>query len=171
MRLSTPILATILCLAASAIPTGAQDANKIIAQYIKAAGGSKTLSKVNTLTIEGTFPGAADEKPGTYTLITKLSNRYYSELEAGNRIFIEAYNGKSAWHQNGAEPGTLIGAEGAQLEAAGWYYNSHLINAKKNKLGLAFLGTEKVRGKDAQKVEVTTSSGLKREFSLTRKHI
>ena len=43
----------------------------------------------------------------------------------------------------------MVGAEGAQLEAAGQYYNSQLVNAKKNKLGLGFAATLQVRGKDA----------------------
>jgi hypothetical protein len=145
-------------------PVHAQDASQIVDQYIKATGGSKALSKVSTVALEGTFARGANEKAGTYTLITKLSNRYYSELIAGDRIFIEAYNGKSAWHQNGAEIATLVGPEGAQLEAAGQYYNSRLVNAKKNKLGLAFIGHAQVRGKSVLQIEATTSGGLKREI-------
>src|SRR6202047_4261820 len=146
------------------IPAHAQDAAKIVDQYIKAEGGSKVLARVNTLTLEGTFANSANEKAGTYTLITKQSNRYYSELVDGDRISIEAYNGKSAWHQSAGELATLVGPEGAQLEAAGQYYNSRLVNAKKNKLGLAFIGHAQVRGKDTLQIEVTTTAGLKREI-------
>jgi hypothetical protein len=147
-----------------AVPVRAQDAEKIVDQYIKAQGGSKALSKIQTLTIEGTFAGAADGKTGTYTFDTKLPNRYYSELVVGDRSLIEAYNGKSAWHQAATgEIVTLVGTEGTQLEAAGQYYNSRLVNAKKNKLGIAFIGHAQVRGKDALQVEVTTPAGLKRE--------
>jgi hypothetical protein len=162
----TYLLPVIVALSSAcmSVPVYAQDASKIVDQYIKAEGGSKTLSKVSTLTLEGTFANIANEKAGTYTLITKQSNRYYSELVDGDRIAIEAYNGKSAWHQNAGELGTLVGAEGAQLEAAGQYYNSRLVNAKKNKLGLAFVGHAQVSGKDALQIEVTTSAGLKREI-------
>jgi hypothetical protein len=146
------------------IPVRAQAAAKIVDQYIKAEGGAKALSKVNTLMLEGTFAGGANEKAGTYTLITKQQNRYYSELVDGDRISIEAYNGKSAWYQKAGELGTLVGPEGAQLEAAGQYYNSRLVNAKKNKLGLAFIGHPLVRDKDVLQIEVTTSAGLKREI-------
>jgi hypothetical protein len=146
------------------IPAHAQDAAKIVDQYIKAEGGSKVLARLNTLTLEGTFANSANEKAGTYTLITKQSNRYYSELVDGDRTSIEAYNGKSAWHQNAGELATLVGPEGAQLEAAGQYYNSRLVNAKKNKLGIALIGHAQVRGKDTLQIEVTTSAGLKREI-------
>src|ERR1700688_2898079 len=153
-----------LILACITIPAHAQDAAKIVDQYIKAEGGSKVLARLNTLTLEGTFANSANEKAGTYTLITKQSNRYYSELVDGDRTSIEAYNGKSAWHQNAGELGTLVGSEGAQLEAAGQYYNSRLVNAKKNKLGIALIGQAQVRGKDALQIEVTTSAGFKRQM-------
>ncbi len=147
-----------------AMPARAQDAEKIVDQYIKAQGGSKALSKVQTLTIEGTFADAADGKAGTYTFDTMLPNRYYSELVVGDRSLIEAYNGKSAWHQTAtSEIVTLVGVEGTQLEAAGQYYNSRLVNAKKNKMGIAFIDHAQVHGKDALQIEVTTPAGLKRE--------
>ena len=154
-------------------PARAQDAGKIIEQYIKTAGGSKTLSKIQALTLEGTFTNASDGKAGTYTFNTKLPNRYYSELVAGDKTLIEAYNGKSAWHQNAAgEIGTLVGPEGFQLEAAGQYYNSRLVNPKKNKLAIAFIGHAQVRGKDALQIEVSTTTGVKRQvFFDPRSHL
>src|SRR5580692_7948184 len=131
-------------LALSLTPTAfaqAPEPRKIADQYIKAAGGSKALSKIQTMTLEGSFTNAADGKSGTYTFDTKLPNRYYSELVVGDINVIEAYNGKSAWHQSAAgELGTLLGQEGLQLEAASSYYNSRFLNLKKNKLALAFVG-------------------------------
>ncbi len=145
-------------------PAHAQDAGKIIDQYVKAVGGAKVLSRIQTLTIEGALSNAAQDKTGTYTFDTKLPNRYYSELVTGGRSLIEAYNGKSAWRQNAAgEIGTLTGAQGFQLEAAGQYYNSQLVNPKKNKLAVSFAGHVQVRGKDALEIEVSTAKGVKRE--------
>ena len=150
-----------------AIPTGtlrAQEPAKIADQYVKAAGGSKVLSKIQTMTLEGTFTNPADGKSGTYTFDTKLPNRYYSELVVGDKNVIEAYNGKSAWHQTAAgELATLLGQEGLQLEAASSYYNSRFLNLKKNKLALAFVGNAQVHGKDALQIEVTTPTGVKRQ--------
>jgi hypothetical protein len=146
-----------------ALPADGQEAGKIVDQYVKAAGGGKALAKIQTLTLEGTFTGE-DGKTGTYTLDTKLPNRYYSELLVGEKNLIEAYNGKSAWHQNAAgELGTLVGPEGMQLEAAAQYYNSRLLNLKKSKIALTFAGPAQVRGRDALKVEVTTATGMKRQ--------
>jgi len=146
-----------------AYPARAQEPGKIVDQYVKAAGGGRALAKIQTLTLEGTFTGD-DGKSGTYTLDTKLPNRYYSELLVGQKNIIEAYNGKSAWHQTAAgELGTLVGPEGMQLEAASQYYNSRLLNLKKNKITLALVGHAQVRGRDALQVEVTAATGVKRQ--------
>ena len=162
--LCVPFLAVIfLCSVGLAPLARGQEAGKIVEQYVKAVGGGRALSRIQTLTLEGTFAGS-DGKPGTYTFDTKLPNRYYSELLVGERSLIEAYNGKSAWGQNAAgELGTLVGHEGMQLEAAAQYYNSRLLNLKKGKIALALVGHAQVRGKDALQLEVTTATGVKRQ--------
>ena len=139
-----------------------QEPAKIVDQYVKAAGGARALSKIQTLALEGTF-STDDGKSGTYTFNVKLPNRYYLELLVGEQNLIEAYNGKSAWHQNATgELGTLVGPEGMQLEAAAQFYNSRLVNPKKGKIALAFVGNAPVRGKDAFELEITTATGVKR---------
>src|SRR5258708_25782724 len=160
-RLLTTLIA--LMLTGGAYPARAQEAGKIVEQYVKAAGGGRALAKIQTLTLEGSF-ASDDGKTGTYTLDTKLPNRYYSELLIGEKNLIEAYNGKSAWHQNAAgELGTLVGPEGMQLEAAAQYYNSRLVNPRKSKVALAFVGHAQVRGRDALQVEINTATGMKRQ--------
>ncbi len=164
MRTRLPIALIVLILTAGAYPTWAQEQpGKIVDQYVKAAGGAKALSRIQTLTLEGTFT-SEDGKTGTYTLDTKLPNRYYSELLASDKNLIEAYNGKSAWHRDAAgELATLVGPEGMQLEAAAQYYNSRLLNLKKNKITLAFVGHAQVHGRDSLQLEVTTATGVKRQ--------
>jgi hypothetical protein len=160
-RLFTILIALIFT--GGAPPAHGQEPGKIVEQYVKAAGGGRALAKIQTLTLEGTFT-SDDGKAGTYTLDTKLPNRYYSELLVDEKTLIEAYNGKSAWHQNAAgELGTLVGAEGMQLEAAAQFYNSRLVNPKKSKMTVAFVGIAQVRGKDALQLEVSTATGVKRQ--------
>jgi hypothetical protein len=168
----------VIFLLAIAAPSQAQDANKIIDQYQKAAGGSKALSKILSLTIEGTFTSADGAKSGSYTFDIKSPNRYYSELnvESGVSVdaaqakleahhLIEAYNGKSAWHEdaNGAVS-SLLGPEALQMEDAALYYNLHFNNLKKNKIGFALIGHAQVHGRDTFQIELTSPSGLKREI-------
>src|SRR6266403_449170 len=164
MRTRLPIALIVLVLSAGAHPAGAQEEpGKVVDQYVKSAGGAKALSRIQTLTLEGTFTNE-EGKSGTYTLDTKLPNRDYSELLAGDKNLIEAYNGKSAWHRNSeGELGTLVGPEGMQLEAAAQYYNSRLLNLKKNKITLAFVGHAQVRGRDSLQLEVAAATGMKRQ--------
>ncbi|MGB8459599.1 MAG: hypothetical protein WCE50_17890 [Candidatus Acidiferrum sp.] len=165
MRRTAYLIPVILCFAVSAGILQAQDPVRIVNQYVKAAGGGKVLSKIRTMALEGTFTNAVDGKPGTYTFDTKLPNRYYSELVLDGKNLIEAYNGKSAWHETpSGEPSTLLGQQGQQLEAASLYYNSRLLNLKKNKLALAFIGHAQVRGKDALQLELTTPAKIRREL-------
>src|SRR5437773_2727139 len=164
MRTRLLVAFIVVTLTAQMRPVRAQEEpGKIVEQYVRAAGGSKALGRIQTLIIEGAFL-SEDGKAGTYTLDTKLPNRYYSELLLGEKNLIEAYNGKSAWHQNHAgELGTLVGPEGMQLEAAAQFYNSRLLNLKKNKITMAFAGHTQVRGKDTLQLAVTTATGVKRQ--------
>jgi hypothetical protein len=115
----------------------------------------------------------AGKGPATYTFETKLPNRYYSEMLAGDRGWIEAFNGKSAWRQNArGEIGTLVGAEGLQVEAAARYYNSWLLHPKKDRLLVAYVGPAQVRGRNTAELEVTAPSGAKRDvFFDTQTHL
>jgi hypothetical protein len=162
MRTRLRNLSVVLPLICFAAPLHAQDAAKILNQYVKASGGARALSKIQTIALEGTVAAQNGGKPGAYTFDIKLPNRYYSEMVMGDQSWIESFNGKSAWHQNAAgEISTLVGPEGAQLEAAARYYNSHLLNPKKSKLVISYVGAAQVRGKDASQLEVTMPSGVK----------
>lgn len=154
---------TVTCLLVLSSAARGQDAGKIVDQYVKAAGGSKALSKIQTLTLEGVFT-RSDGGTGTYTFEMKLPNRYYSELLTGEKNLIEAYNGKSAWHRNAAgELSTLVGSEGMQVEAAAQFYNSRLVHPKKSKIAIVFVGHAQVSGSDALQCEITTATGMKRQ--------
>jgi hypothetical protein len=165
---------------AAPTPVRAQDVAKILSQYAKAEGGAGKLSKITSVKLEGTVgapghgsaPGAnatggaagKEEAPGAYTFETKLPNRYYSEMVAGDKSWIDSFNGKSAWRQDAhGAIGTLVGPEGLQLEAAARYYNSRLLNPKKNRLLVTYVGSAQVRGRDALELEVTSPSGAKRQ--------
>src|ERR1700678_4406473 len=161
-------LALAICGLAEPAVVRAQDVDKILSQYAKAEGGAGKLSKITTLKLEGTVaaPGGTvtrkDAAPGAYTLETKLPNRYYSEMVAEDKSWIESFNGKSAWRQDAhGTIGTLVGQEGLQLEAAARYYNSRLLNPKKNRLLVTYVGAAQVRGKDASQLQVTMPSGAK----------
>ena len=151
----------------------AQDAHKVADQYIKASGGAKALSQVRTLTLVGTVDDSGDGKRGTFTLETRLPNRYYLELVAGDKGFIEAYNGKSAWRELRPDPPqTLLADEGADIEAAAQIANTRLLDLKKNKLSVTLIGAAQVNGRDAVQLEIVTASGVKfQQFFDTQTHL
>jgi len=165
MRLRNCAAALCLFFLAKAAPCLGQDAIKIVDQHVKAAGGAKALSRIRTLRLEGTIAGADGGKPGTFTLETKLPNRYYSEIIFGDKHLIEAYNGKSAWREDASGSiSTMLGPDASRMEAAAQIANSRLVNLKKNKLAVSFIGHAQVRGNDALQIEVATATGAKEEI-------
>ncbi len=146
-------------------PAPAQDAAKILNDSIKASGGSRALSKLLTVSFEGTVTRQSDAKSGTYTLHLKSPNRYYSEIAFNAQPEIFAYNGKSAWRENSAgELGTLTGPDAIDLEAAAQFANSHFLNRNKSKTAALFAGTEALNGRDTLHVELASQSGVKHQL-------
>ncbi len=164
-------------------PCFAQSAQKIVDEYVHAEGGAKALAKIQTASITGSLTDDATGQSGTYSLITKAPDKFYSEIIIGPRRLIEAYNGKSAWGQDtsgqetsgqstGADsssdstgaPHTLTGAVASEWEAAGRYLNSRLADAKKSKFGLQLIDTEDVGGRKAYHVRIALSPRVSREL-------
>jgi hypothetical protein len=133
---------------------------------VKVAGGGGAAAKAAARGSGDGSSGSAGlgASAATYTFETKLPNRYYSEMLAGDKGWIEAFNGKSAWRENArGEIGTLVGPEGLQVEAAARFYNTRLLNPKKNRLVVTYVGNAQVRGRDAVELEVTSPAGAKRQ--------
>src|ERR1700720_1890009 len=154
-------------------PCFAQSAQKIVDEYVHAEGGAKTLAKIQTASITGSLTDDATGQSGTYSLITKAPNKFYSEIIIEPHRLIEAYNGKSAWGQDtttdsslestGA-PHTLTGAVATEWEAAGRYLNSRLADAKKSKFGLQLIDIQDVGGRKAYHVRISLSPQVSREL-------
>jgi hypothetical protein len=139
----------------------AQDASKIIDQFVNAAGGAKALSRIQTLALDGTTQASADQQAGTYTFLVKQPNRYYSEWRLGGKTVIEAYNGKSAWHQSeSGELATFLGPRALEVEAASLYYNSRFLALPKKKIAAAVKGPVTVNGHSTTQVELTFPTGM-----------
>jgi hypothetical protein len=164
MRRLTRLLSPLVLCLALVRPAIAQDPHKILDQYVKAVGGSKVISKIQTVSLDGTFTASTQDKPGTYTFILKQPNRYYSEVRADGKTLIDAYNGKSAWHQiESGEISTLLGEQALQVEAAARYYNARMQSLAKLKIGTAYKGEVQVRGRQTQQVELTYPTGVQWE--------
>jgi hypothetical protein len=151
----------------------AQTPQKIIDDYLRAEGGAKTLAKIQTLTIAGNLREASAETNGSYSLITKVPDKFYSEILIEPQHSIVASNGMSAWRQEaGGAPHTFTGAEAVAWAATGRYLNEHLVNAKKDKIGARYVGVENVSARQAYHVEFLIASGVTREaFFDTQTHL
>ena len=166
--MSTPLLrraaVPFLCLLVASL-SFAQDANKVVDQSIKASGGAGKLSKLQTLSLQGSLTRLSDGKTGAFTLDLKSPDRYYLELATAEQPEILAYNGKSAWHLSAQNaPTTLRGDEALQMEAASFLATSHLLNLKKNKVGIAVIGPATVASHDSVELEFTMPTGIKRQM-------
>jgi hypothetical protein len=149
-RLALPCL-----LAACAVGAPTPTPQKVIDEYLQAQGGAKAVARIRTETIAGNLTEESTGKTGSWSLIVRAPDRFYTEIIAGPDRTVEAYNGMSAWgltynprddSPEGAR--TLTGDAGAQTEAAARYRNERLADVKKSKLSLEFMGIEKVRGRD-----------------------
>jgi hypothetical protein len=145
----------------------AQTPQKIVEEHLRALGGAKTVAKVQSAIIAGNLTEESTGKTGSFSLMTKAPNRFYTETIAGQDRFIEAYNGMSAWGQDPAESAhTLTGTATNEAEATGRYWNSHLADLKKSKISLQMASSEKARGRDADHLKVLLGPGLTRDVFM-----
>jgi len=146
---------------------------KVIDDYLRAAGGAKAIAAIQTETIAGSLKEESTGKIGSYSLIVKGPNRFYSEIIVEPDRDVDAYNGMSAWGEH-AQQGvhTLTGAAAKEAEGAGQYWNSRLADPKKSKLVVQLVGVERVRGRDAYRMKVLLGMGEAREvFFDTETHL
>lgn len=148
--------------------TGAQTPQKIISEYIHAEGGARALARIQSLTIEGSLRVASaddsSQQSGSYSMITKAPNKLYSEIVVEPQHIVAAYNGKSAWGQDGSDaPHTFTGREATEWEATARYLNDRLLNAKKDKIAARLVGMDSVNGHSAYHLIFTFAPGVTRD--------
>src|SRR5262249_23903389 len=146
---------------------------KIVAEYVNAMGGSKILAKIQTESIAGNLTEMSTGRTGSYSLITKAPNRFYLEQLIEPDHEVTTYNGMSAWAQTPADGvRTLTGAASREAEGAGRYWNGRLFDVKKDKLTLQWIGSEKVRGRDAYHLRIVLAPKVARDvFFDTKTHL
>ncbi|MGH9684595.1 MAG: hypothetical protein ACRD4S_13410 [Candidatus Acidiferrales bacterium] len=168
-----PLAAMLVLILATASVCLAQSPQKILDEYVRAEGGAKALRRIQSSSIAGSLWEKASDATGSYSLITKAPNRFYSEIAIEPRHLAEAYNGKSAWAQNGsAVPHTLTGRPAAVAEATARYLNGRLADYKKDKIALQFIGIENSGGRQTDRIRLTLAPGVTRDvFFDTQTHL
>lgn len=168
-----PLAAMLVLILASTSVCLAQSPQKILDEYLRAEGGAKALRRIQSSSIAGSLREKAGDATGSYSLITKAPNRFYSEIAIEPRHLAEAYNGKSAWAQNGsAVPRTLTGPPAAAAEATARYLNGRLADYKKDKIALQFIGIENSGGRQTDRIRLMLAPGITRDaFFDTQTHL
>ena len=174
-----PFVTTALLLAVFATVLSAQtpQPQKIIDDYLQAEGGQKALAQRRTANIAGNLTEESTGKTGSWSLIAEAPDRFYTEAIAGTDRAIEAYNGRSSWARDSTDSTnaarTLTGDAAKEVEATARDWNDRLSDVKKSKLGMQFVGTEKVGGHDTYHVRLQPAAGgIAREmFFDTRTHL
>ena len=82
MRKSVSFAIAVLLAGLCALPARADEAQRLIDQNLKAMGGSKAITRLQTLAIDGSIQATGDQIPGTYTFKVKHPNRLYTEIRS-----------------------------------------------------------------------------------------
>jgi hypothetical protein len=153
-----------LLVAGTASLARAQSAEKIIERHVKAIGGEKAWKQIVTVQLIGTAktPSGAEEP---FLWQTKRPDRFYMEVQGAQGATIDAFNGRSAWHESPAEGlRTLTGRDQARGRATAFYRHDHFLTYKKEKTRVRFAGNETVAGRRARVVELTSREGIQRRL-------
>lgn len=150
-----------ICFAQTKLPAP----QKVIDDYLRAAGGARAIARIRTQTIAGNLSEESSGSTGSWSIIAKAPDRLYTEIIVGSGRTTEAYNGMSPWAQDSPDgPHTLTGEAAARAEAEAREWNERLADVRKSKISLHLAGTENVRGHDAWHIQVIQAARPPREL-------
>lgn len=145
----------------------AQTADEIINKWTKAMGGGEKLASIKTIYTENEISVMNNPASGkTYTLNGK---GFKSEIELGGQKIIDCYIVNGGWSINplAGQP-TAVSMPAGQVkmgqlsfDATGPLYNYGSKGSKAE-----FIGKEDLKGSSADKIKLTTSSGVEVIFYL-----
>lgn len=126
----------------------AQSAEQILKRNLRAVGGTKVLAGIKSFTVKGQLYRPRDGKTGFYTEIARAPNELFEEIEVGQEVHREGYNGKSAWRQDRSGAlATLTGDEAVLTEAIAKSRNARSLNYGKGHSRGRLAGQESIRGR------------------------
>lgn len=151
--------AVALLVSASAL---AQTADEVVTKHIAARGGADKLKGIQTLVMENSMSVQGMEIPMTQTIVAGKGFRQEMSI-MGNQM-ITVMEGDKGWMirpammQGTGEPEDLpadaLKGQGSSLDPAGALFNYQEKGSK-----VELVGTEKVNGKDAHHLKVTSKDG------------
>ena len=144
-------------------------AEKIVDNYLKAAGGKKSVGALNDATYEWIVQ-LNNQPIGTARTQRKAPSSERSELTFGNGQIIAATNARSAWEvglDNHAR--TLTGLESAAAKLRASLDSSRLINFKKANILARVVSLGDLASEPAYIVEFSTRSGARFQYYFSVK--
>lgn len=139
----------------------AQNADKIINKYIKAIGGKKQLTKMNSLYIEGKMNVMGME--GVMKLTTLNGKGYKQEIEINGAAITSCYTDKDGWSINpmtGSTSAVPMQENEYKTGKDQIYIGAPFIYVKEKGYQTELLGNEKVGDANAYKIKITSPDSI-----------
>ncbi len=133
---------------------------KIVRDYLKAAGGRKRLAAIRDAVYEWDVEGGAGGGAGRRVSFKAPSSRRVEVLTGEGVEAVSAANARTAWRQaRGAAVETLTGAEAQTNKLLAALDGSRLVGYEKMKVMARTAGVAQVGGEQAYVVEFSTRDG------------
>src|SRR6202171_5761876 len=155
-------------LALLAAPASAQNADDIVAKYIKGAGGTKKIKAVKTLRRTGTFSGGGGFEAAVLEE-NKRGNMVRQEFSLQGLTAVNAYDGRTGWKiepWQGKKDPEPLGEEEMKGIVEDSDFDGPLVNYRQKGNKVEFVGMEPVEGTDAYKLKVTMANGDVRYYFM-----
>ncbi len=151
-----------------AMPARAQNAEEIVAKYIKTIGGQEKIQAVKTLRRSGKFTGGGGFEAAILEE-NKRANMVRQEFSLQGLTAVNAYDGKTGWKiepWQGKKDPEPLGEEETKQILEGSDFDGPLVNYQQKGNKVEFAGLEPVEGTDAFKLKLTLANGEVRYYYM-----
>src|ERR1700682_5910303 len=155
-------------LALLAAPASAQNADEIVAKYIKSVGGAEKIQAVKTLRRTGTFSGGGGFEAAVLEE-NKRGNMVRQEFSLQGLTAVNAYDGHAGWKiepWQGKKDPEPLGEEEMKQILEDSDFDGPLVNYQQKGNKVEFAGMEPVEGTDAFKLKLTLVNGDVRYYYM-----
>jgi hypothetical protein len=162
------VLLTLAGLAFLAMPASGQNAEEIVAKYIKTVGGAEKIQAVKTLRRSGKFIGGGGFEAAILEE-NKRTNMVRQEFSLQGLTAVNAYDGKTGWKiepWQGKKDPEPLGEEEMKQILEDSDFDGPLVNYQQKGNKLEFVGMEPVEGTDAFKLKLTLANGDVRYYYM-----